>query len=300
MTERSHPRHDPACSRHRRPRPAAIAPLLLACTWLPPALAEVDLPRADAVPGGVALVTLGPAGGPTPTVRSGKRRVMVRETGAEQVAVVGIPLSAKPGTRNITVSEANGGTRTVSFQVTAKDYATQHITIKDRRKVNPSAEDMKRITRERDEIRAARDRWSEGTVSPLPLLLPVEGRRSSPFGLRRYFNGQRRRPHSGLDIAAPRGTPVRAAQSGEVIETGDYFFNGKSVFLDHGQGLLTFYFHLDRIDVEPGQRVTAGEVVGTVGSTGRATGPHLHWGVSLNRVMVDPDLFMTRETASTP
>lgn len=300
MTDCPRPPHDVACSHRRRPGPVAILCLVLTCAWMPQVRGEVALPRAEPVPGGVALVTLGPAEGPPPRVVSGKRRVMVRDTDAGRVAVVGIPLSAEPGARSITVTEADGATRTVSFRVGAKDYATQHITIKDRRKVNPSAEDMKRITREREEIRDARDRWSEGAVSPLPLVLPVEGRRSSPFGLRRYFNGQRRRPHSGLDIAAPRGTPVRAAQSGEVIETGDYFFNGKAVFLDHGQGLLTFYFHLDRVDVAPGQRVAAGEVVGTVGSTGRATGPHLHWGVSLNRVMVDPDLFMAGEPAPTP
>jgi murein DD-endopeptidase MepM/ murein hydrolase activator NlpD len=121
---------------------------------------------------------------------------------------------------------------------------------------------------------------------------PVDGRYSSPFGLRRYFNDQPRKPHSGLDIAAPEGTPIQAAESGVVVETGDYFFNGKTVFIEHGQGLVTMYCHLRKIDVETGQTVTRGEKIGEVGKTGRVTGAHLHWSVSLNHAMVDPLLFL--------
>ena len=128
-----------------------------------------------------------------------------------------------------------------------------------------------------------------------PFLLPVKGRLSSPFGLRRYFNGQARRPHSGLDIAASVGTPVRSPSPARVVEVGHYFFNGKTVFLDPGQGLVPMYCHLDRIDVEPGTVGTRGDVLGLVGKTGRATGAHLHWGVSLNRTMVEPLLFLPKD-----
>ena len=210
------------------------------------------------------------------------------------VAVVGIGLNAKPGEHRVTLvhGDSNDSYR---FTVRDKGYKTQHITIKDKRKVNPNKLDMERIGRERKLIRAALDTWEESETVPLPLMLPVDGRLSSPYGLRRFFNKQPRKPHSGLDIAAPTGTPVVSAQSGQVVATGDFFFNGKTVFVDHGQGLITMYCHLDSITAESGQRVNKGEPIGTVGMTGRVTGPHLHWGVSLNRNMVDPSLLLAEQ-----
>jgi murein DD-endopeptidase MepM/ murein hydrolase activator NlpD len=158
--------------------------------------------------------------------------------------------------------------------------------------VEPTAEDLARIEREQEIIRRAFATWTEEPLSSLQCRLPVHGRISSVFGLRRFFNNEPRQPHSGLDIAAPIGTPVLAPLAGTVIETGEYFFNGNTVFLDHGQGLISMFNHLSRILVRPGVRVETGQKIGEVGMTGRVTGPHLHWTVSLNNSRVDPELFL--------
>jgi len=251
--------------------------------------AGADRVAAASVPGGIAIVTLQDSA--RPRVWYGDRRVMVTGDSGSWQAVVGIGLAAKPGIHTLRVS-TDSGSRAKTFEVAEKHYAAQHITIKDRRKVNPPARDLERILREKKEINRARARWRDVHRDNYRLVLPVSGRISSPFGLRRYFNRQPRRPHSGLDIAAPEGTPVLAAGEGEVITTGDYFFNGRTVFIDHGQGMITMYCHLSRIDVSEEQRVTRGEVIGSVGQTGRVTGAHLHWSVILNRNMVDPSLFI--------
>ncbi|MCW8972726.1 MAG: M23 family metallopeptidase, partial [Gammaproteobacteria bacterium] len=168
--------------------------------------------------------------------------------------------------------------------------------LKNKRQVDPYADDLKRIRREQARSRKAFASWDAARTAELDFLLPVSGRLSGTFGKKRFFNGQPRRPHSGLDIAAPTGTPVKAPTAGKVIETGNYFFNGNTVFIDHGEGLVTMFCHLDSIDVKVGQAVNRGDVVARVGATGRVTGPHLHWTVSMNNTRVDPGLFLSLET----
>lgn len=244
------------------------------------------------VPGGVAVVALGESP-QAPRVRyEGAQVMVVKDSDGTWIAVVGIDLKTSPGSRALTVATAEG-VKQLNFEVKPKEYASQHIRLKNRAHVTPDPEQLKRYEREHAEQMAAYASFREAGPSNVLLEPPVKGRTSSPFGLRRFFNGQERNPHSGLDFAVPRGTPVRAPADGVVTIVGDYFFNGRTVFIDHGQGFITMYCHLDAISVMKGQAVKRGDVLGKVGATGRATGPHLHWNVSLNGNRVDPAIFLT-------
>ena len=270
---------------------ACLALALASALAAVPALAQGFIGRTlnVPVPGGVAVVPLGDAAQAPQVSYAGRRVMVIRDSDRRWIALVGIPLGTKPGRQALRVQ----GGPAAAFEVRAKEYATQHITLKNRRQVSPDPEDLKRIERELDQQLAVYRAYREGVVpSNVMLDRPVGGRLSSPFGLRRFFNGEARNPHSGLDFAVPAGTPVKAPAAGRVALVGDYFFNGKTVFLDHGQGFVSMFCHLSAIDVKPGDEVARGAVVGKVGATGRATGPHLHWNVSLNDARVDPALFI--------
>lgn len=252
----------------------------------------VALPRAHAVPGGVAIIELSSADRPKPAVRLGKQNILVRSHNGAWQAVIGLSLTTSIGKHHIEVIAPRQQPYFISFMVEDKRYPETHITIKDKRKVNPYKDDLKRIYAEQRRSRTAFNRWSQSDAN-IDFVLPVSGRLSGNFGRRRFFNKQPRKPHSGMDIAAPSGTPIASPAAGKVVETGDFFFNGNTVFVDHGQGLVTMYCHLDTIAVRKGDIVRQGEAIATVGMTGRVTGPHLHWSISLNGVRVDPALFMS-------
>lgn len=261
-----------------------------------PRLNDSRLPQAAAVPGGIVLIDVPGSEDRAPLVTFEGDRVMVLRGTQGWIAVVGIPLSRSPGPAQIKIRtdklEVVRG-----FTVEGKAYATQRLTVPPRQ-VDLSPADAARVAEEQPRIRKAVATFTDVSPTELRFAVPVPGRRSGSFGLRRVFNNQARNPHSGMDIAAPVGTPVVAPAPGRVIDTGDYFFNGKTVFVDHGQGLVTMYCHLSSIDVAVGTEVAIGDKLGKVGATGRVTGPHLHWGVALNRVFVDPALFLETSSAA--
>ena len=250
----------------------------------------LDLPHENAVPGGIKILRLDSRGPSLPYVDTDGHRALVIQDGSTWVAVIGIPLSAPLGMRRVTVHETNGR-QAVEFPVTDKRYTSQSLKVAPRQ-VNLSAADLARVNLEKIRIDHAMSHWTESSPETLRFPPPVPGPRSSSFGSRRIFNGESRNPHSGMDIAAPSGTRVLVPLAGTVVGTGAYFFNGNSVFVDHGRGMISMYCHLSSIEVKPGQRLAAGTRIGAVGMTGRATGPHLHWGLSLNRAWVDPELFL--------
>ena len=266
-----------------------ITALLLTCLALP-SYADGFISRLlnKPVPGGVAVVEVAHAAGTAPLRYQGKPVLTLHEDGRRWIAIVGIPLSVKPGQQEIVSAD---GQRYL-FTVGAKHYRQQRITLKNTEQVSPNPANLKRIERELAEQTRAYQRFSPRQPSNLLFDKPVDGPLSSPFGLRRFFNGQERNPHSGLDFAAKAGTPIKAPAAGEVILVGDYFFNGKTVFVDHGQGLISMFCHLSAIDVKVGDQLPRGGHIGKVGATGRATGPHLHWNVSLNDARVDPAIFI--------
>jgi murein DD-endopeptidase MepM/ murein hydrolase activator NlpD len=287
---------------------AMLARVAIAATVMAPA---PILPHVRAIPGGVVVLHVRslresplralPDVSSAPRAWFGDAPVMLvprtSSQGQEWLAVVGLPLSQQTGEAEIRIEGLPQGATTLKFSVLPAHYRTQRLKVPPAQ-VDLSAADLARVAAEHERIHAAVAAFSASLPATLRLAPPIDGPRSSSFGLRRFFNGAARDPHSGMDIAASVGTPVHAAAGGVIADTGDYFFNGNTVLIDHGAGLVTMYCHLSRIDVQSGQRVEAGDIIGAVGATGRVTGPHLHFSVVLNRAFVDPALFLPRAGAA--
>jgi Peptidase family M23/Peptidase family M23 N-terminal domain len=265
--------------------------------WLASTLvtAAPSLPTARPVPGGIELLDVGATSEPAPHVTHDGHPVLVVRDGVTWRAVVGLPLSLTPGHDLVRVTQGDSS-RLISFDIGDRDYPTQSLKVAPKH-VDLSKADAARFTGEKARLDRILDGWTDDAPATLRLSAPVTGIRSSSFGSRRVFNGAPRNPHTGMDIAAASGIPVLAAGAGRVVDAYDYFFNGRTVIVDHGMGFMTMYCHLSRIDVRPGDRVDAGTPLGLVGATGRVTGPHLHFGVMLNRAWVDPELVLPSRTS---
>lgn len=208
----------------------------------------------------------------------------------EFAALVGIDMADEPATAELKADIAYPeGVRQRVYRVgvTPEEFRVQTMTLpKDQ--VEPDAAALRRINLEKEKVKSVFAAFTPERLWAQSFLVPVEGAPTGAFGSKRILNGQPRNQHSGEDIAATLGTPVKAANDGVVKMVDEHFFSGKGVILDHGLGLFTMYFHLDTTAVKEGERVKRGDVIGTVGQSGRATGPHLHWGAWLNGSRVNP------------
>jgi hypothetical protein len=256
-----------------------------------PAPATLDLPHLSLVPGGIFVTPIDAPANQPPVVTYDGKRAMVLRSDDRWVAVVGLPLAITPGHASIQVQAADAPAVPIQFDVVDKQYSVQSLKVAPG-KVDLAPQDVERSEKDSVRIHAALATYSVEPPVTLRLLQPVPGVRSSSYGLRRVFNNQSRNPHSGMDIAAPTGTPVKASGDGRVLDAANFFFSGNAVIVDHGQGLITMYCHLSQIGVKIGDHLKRGDVLGKVGATGRVTGPHLHWAVALNQTLVDPALFL--------
>ena len=248
------------------------------------AAAAAGLPDIDAVPGGLVAV---PVASEESVVRVAERRQPVFATAAGAVALVGIPLDTA-GTLTIVV---DGARREIALA--AASYREQHLTIARQDYVTPSAEQLKRYRRERAALDAAIGSYSARSMARFPWPAPVPGRRSDTFGARRFFNGEARNPHRGMDIAAAAGTEIVAPDAGRVVLVDEQFFSGNTVVVDHGNGIVSLYAHLSRTAVAVGDVLERGTPLGNVGATGRVTGPHLHFAVYVGGTAINPALVLS-------
>ena len=264
----------------------SIQKILLLCGLLATTQAFA-LPQDSRRAGGIAIIPISKT--MTNITYQGKPVLVVNGINSMNQIVFGIPLSAPLGT--LQLESSNGP---INIEVKPYKYAEQRLSVKNQDYVNPQQEQLDRYAVEAKEQNEVYTSFTPAQWDTFPnFIRPTSGKFSNSFGRKRFFNGEERAPHSGLDIPAPVGQKVIAPAAGKVVATGNYFFNGNTVMIDHGQGLISMFCHLSKINVAVGQQLKQGEILGLVGKTGRVTGPHLHWGMSLNNARIDPQLFLT-------
>ena len=253
------------------------------------------IPSHNPVPGGIYIKKLAVQTPKPPKLYLYNHQVMTlpeKSHSNRWYALIGIPLSARKNA--IALDMRFPINKKIQLDIKKKKYGRQRLTIKNKKYKKLNHKQKQRIAREKKEIklllkhRSQRDPWQESYE------LPLNGRITSQFGLRRTFNRKNAGNHLGVDIAAPLGKKVKAPASGVVLAIKNQFYNGRTVYLDHGNGVITVYTHLNRIFVKARHHVAKGKSIGTVGLTGRTTGPHLHWETIINQIHVDPMLIIQK------
>ncbi|RJR41018.1 MAG: M23 family metallopeptidase [Desulfobacteraceae bacterium] len=250
---------------------------------------EILFSSPSAYQGDVVLLKVRVGKGETPMISWLEREIPMVPLGkGEWYGFVGIDLNCEPGGYPLKISAMPSGLeKGVRIKVESKDYGERRLTLP-REMVELDEATLKRVRKESAAINAVLETSSAEPFWKGAFHAPVDGELSGTFGRRSFINGEARSPHSGVDLKADQGVPVKAMNSGRVVLTADRFFSGLSVVVDHGGGIHSMYFHLEKILVKEKQQVAKGEIIGRVGSTGRSTGPHLHLGVRVNGARVDP------------
>lgn len=271
------------------PLPACLAALAALLAASPEAPLPVTVAPRAARPGDAVLVRVPAGAEPAPprATLAGRPLAFWRE-GAEWRALGALPIETPVGAATAAVTLADGATATAELEIVEPGFLAHALTLPPKY-VEPPAEVRARIEADKKAFAAAYDRPFEPPRFTGPFDWPRRARTSGRFGDQRTLNGKKESVHYGLDVTGPRGAPVAAANDGIVAIARDAYMSGRTVVLAHGAGVFTVYMHLDRIEVKDGQAVKKGQRIGRLGSTGRSTGPHLHWGAKVDGLLVDPE-----------
>ena len=256
------------------------------------ALSQSDIHLSSRIihQGELSLIRIHVENGKTPLVTWMEKKVYLvsNPEKTDWVGFLGVDLTAGPGRHDVVVKMPDSGPeQRLDIEIRKKDYGVRNLTLP-QNMVDLDSETLERVTKESAVTNAL---WEAQPDSPLwggSFIKPVPGEVIGPFGRRSVINDQPRSSHTGVDLRAEKGMPIKAINHGRVVLTADHFFSGLSVVIDHGGGIQSMYFHMDKIQVQQGEMVTKGAVIGFVGSSGRATGPHLHWGIRINGARIDP------------
>jgi hypothetical protein len=269
--------------------PVLVSVLALLFPGLSAAIPALELVPASARPGDVVLVAVrGAPGEPAPAGSAAGRPLRFWRDGDRWCALAPLPTETLPGPVPVEVVLPDGTLLPRALPVREPGFRATALRVEPKFVIPPAAV-KQRIEEDRAAFAAAFSRPFAAPLFQGPFALPREARFTGRFGDQRVFNGEKSSVHYGLDLAGPVGVPIAAANDGEVALVREGYYAGNAVVLAHGAGVATVYFHLSRVDVKEGQRVRRGEVIGALGGTGRATGPHLHWSVKVNDLYVDPE-----------